>query len=436
MQKRDAMVCLRVGDVRIEFDHDGDRTFNKSGMVNWLGRPVLVLAGPYTFHFDLEGRIQRIDGLVGHPWDWVQRTMANDWIYYDKVWEPHRLPEPSGIVGDSYWAVNGRTDLPMLEGHNGLERDYVGQAFGAFDGLMCSIQDLVEHRPEVYCESGEVAHPRDNGRLWDFLGKAARNDRGQLQKVADRLHEIHGHMAVLPPDTIYVDYRIILVKVMDGCPNTCGFCTVRGESEFGVRSKSDIDRQIDAVTEVYGADLYNYNSVVFGECDALTSPLVGYAANRAFDVFRCGSSFHASSNLFLFSTTRTLCEQPDSTLDMLEGLPFGNVYINVGWEAATDAGLSQLKKQQTAREVFLGMEKAGKINRTYKKVKVSGNFITADGFECGGIVEAIRKTRYAGQLFLSPLLGKCSSEQALRDLRAIRNAGSEVRVHLYTMQRM
>jgi len=281
-----------------------------------------------------------------------------------------------------------------------------------------------------------VAHPRDNGRLWDFLGKAARNDRGQLQKVADRLHEIHGHMAVLPPDTIYVDYRIILVKVMDGCPNTCGFCTVRGESEFGVRSKSDIDRQIDAVTEVYGADLYNYNSVVFGECDALTSPLVGYAANRAFDVFRCGSSFHASSNLFLFSTTRTLCEQPDSTLDMLEGLPFGNVYINVGWEAATDAGLSQLKKQQTAREVFLGMEKAGKINRTYKKVKVSGNFITADGFECGGIVEAIRKTRYAGQLFLSPLLGKCSSEQALRDLRAIRNAGSEVRVHLYTMQRM
>ena len=430
------MVCLRVGDVTVQFDHDGDRHFIKSGMVNWLGKPVLVLAGPYTFHFDLEGRIQRIDGLVGHRWDWVQRTMANDWIYYDKVWEPHSLPEPSGIIGDSFWAVNGRTDLPMLEGHNGLQRHYVRKAFDAFDGLMVSIQDLVKHRPEVYSESGEAAHPENSGRLWDFLGKAARNDRVQLQKVADRLHEIHGHMAVLPPDTINVEYRILLIKVMDGCPNTCGFCMARGESEFAVRSKSNIDTQIDAVADVYGADLYNYNSVVFGECDALTSPSIEYAANRAFEVFRCGSSFHAGSNLFLFSTNTTLCDQPDGAFDMLEALPFGNVYINVGWEAATDTALSQLEKQQTAQEVLVGMEKAGKINRTYKKVKVSGNFIAADGFECNSIAEAIRGTQYGGQLFLSPLRGKCTSRQALRDLRAIRNTTPEVRVHLYTMQRL
>ena len=121
---------------------------------------------------------------------------------------------------------------------------------------------------------------------------------------------------------------------------------------------------------------------------------------------------------------------------MLEALPFGNVYINVGWEAATDGALSQLEKQQTAQEVLLGMEKAGNINRTYKKVRVSGNFVTADGFECDGIVEAIRRTRYCGQLFLSPLRGKCTCEQALRDLRAIQNAAPEVRAHLYTMQRM
>jgi hypothetical protein len=430
------MVCLRVGDVTVQFDRDGNRNFSKAGMVNWLGKPVLVLAGSYRFHFDLEGRIQRIDGLVGRPWDWVQRTMANDWIYYDKVWEPHSLPEPSGIIGDVFWAVNGRTDLPMLEGHNGLERDYAGKAFDAFDGLIGSIQDLARRGPEVYSESGEAAHPEDSGRLWDFLGKAARNDRAQLQKVADRLHEIHGHMAVLPPDTIHVDYRVLPIRVMDGCPNTCGFCMARGESEFAVRSKSNIDGQIDAVADAYGADLNNYNSVVFGECDALTSPLVEYAANRAFDVFRCGSSFHAGSNLFMFSTTRTLCGQPDGTFDMLEALPFGNVYINVGWEAATDTALSRLQKQQTAEEVLLGMEKAGRINRAYKKVKVSGNFIAADGFECGNIVEAIRSARYGGQLFLSPLRGQCSSAQALRDLRAIRNASPEVRVHLYTMQRM
>jgi hypothetical protein len=210
----------------------------------------------------------------------------------------------------------------------------------------------------------------------------------------------------------------------------------RGESAFAVRSRDDIDGQIEALAEVYGEDLVNYNSVVFGECDALASPCIEYAANRAFDVFRCGSSYHAGSNLFMFSTNKTLCEQPDGALDMLESLPFENVYINVGWEAATDAALSQLKKQQTAREVLAGMEKAGKINRKYKKVKISGNFITADGYECDGIVEAIRRTQYCGQLYLSPLLGKCSTRQALRDLQAIRNASPDMRVHLYTMQRV
>ena len=424
------MLCLRVGHISVEFDRAGDLTFNKSGMINWLGKPVLVLAGPYTFHFDLEGRVQRIDGLAGHPWDWLQRTMANDWIYYDKVWEPHRLPEPSGLIGDSYWAVNGRTDLPMLRDHNGLRRDYVAKAYAAFDELAASIRELVKRRPEV------VADAESTGRLWDFLGGAARNDRAQLQTVADRLHELHGHMAVLPPDTIRVDYRVLPIKLMDGCTNNCGFCAVRGDSPFAIRDKPGIDRQIEGVAEVYGADLYNYNSVVFGECDALVSPWLEYAANRAFESFRCGSSIHAGSNLFMFTTTRTLREQPDATFDMLEALPFEKVCINVGWEAATDDALSRLGKQQTAQEVFDGMEKAGRINRTYKKVRVSGNFIAGDGSETESIVETIRATGFAGQLFVSPLLGQCSSEKALQDLRAIRTASPHVRAHLYTMQRM
>ena len=406
-------------------------------MINWIGKLVVILSDSYTFYFDLEGRIQRIDGLASpYSWDWLQRTMANDWIYYDKVWQPNSLPQPAGIIGDSAWAVNGRTDLPMLEGHKGLHRDDVAKTFDAFDGLICSIQDWVKHTPEAYCESGQAAHATDKNRLWDFLGKAARNDKGQLQKVADKLHEIHGHMTVLPPDTINVDYRVLLIKVMDGCTNNCGFCMVRGESEFAIRDKNDIDRQIDALADVYGADLFNYNSVVLGECDALASPFIEHAANRAFDVFRCGSSYHVGSNLFLFSTNRSLWELSDSTLNMLEALPFEHVWINVGWEAATDEALSQLRKQQTAQEVLLGMEKAGWINRVSKKVKISGNFITADGYECDGIVHAIRKTHYCGQLYLSPLHGQCSSKQALRDLHAIRAASPDVRAYLYTMQRM
>jgi len=431
------MLDLRVENIRVQFDHDGDRHFNKAGMIDWHGKPVLILAGPYTFHFDLEGRIQRIDGFPSpHSWDWVQRTMANDWIYYDKAWQLGPLPQSSGIIRDSAWPVNGRSDLPILQGHKGALRDYVQEALDALKELVTSIRDVARRKPEVTAESGEPARAADADRLWDFLAKVDRNDADRLQEIADELAEIRGNMNVLPPDTIAVDYRVLLIRVMDGCTNACGFCVARGESPFALRSKDDIDRQIDATTEVYGADIYNHNSVVLGECDALASPLVEYAAERAFDVFRCRSSYHFGSNLFLFTTNRTLCELSDRTFDMLEALPFTSVYINVGWEAATDRALAELQKQQTAAEVIQGLERAGQLNTKFEKVRISGNFITRDGCESGAIIDALRRTSYRGQLYLSPLRGQCSSAQALKDLHALRNALPDVRVHLYTMQRM
>jgi hypothetical protein len=243
-------------------------------------------------------------------------------------------------------------------------------------------------------------------------------------------------MEVLPPDTIRVDYRVLLIKVMDGCTNACGFCVARGESAFALRSQDDIDRQIDAVAEIYGADLYNCNAVVFGECDALISPCIEHAARRAFEVFRIASSFHAGSHLFLFATNKTLCSQPDAVFDMLDALPFENVHVNVGWEAATDAALSMLRKQQTAADVLQGMERAAAINREHKKVQISGNFISGDEYDCDAVADVVNKSRFHGQLYLSPLRGQCSSEHALKDLKAIRNACPDARVHLYTMQGM
>ncbi len=429
---------MRIGNVKVQLDRDGNRTFNKAGMHDFLGRFVRILSDAYNFNFDLEGRIHRIDGFPSpHSWDWLQRTMANDWIYYDKVWTHGGIPHPASIIGDAAWAVNGRTDLPMLAGHKGLDRDYVAKAFVAFDALIGDIRDWLRDRPAVHSESGtETASAMDANRLWDFLAKAAKHDREHLQQVADKLHSIHGHMRVLPPDTIHVDYRVILVKVMDGCVNDCGFCVARGEAPFALRSKSDIDRQIDALPEIYGSDLCNYNAVVFGECDALASPLLEYAARRSFDAFRCGASFHLGSSLFFFSTNKTLCEAPDSTFDMLDALPFENVYVNIGWEAATDAALARLGKRQTAAEVTAGMKKAGEINRKRRKVKISGNFIIAEELHSGDIIHAIRDTRYCGQLYLSPLRGACSGRKALNDLHDIRRVNTDVTVHLYTMQRM
>lgn len=429
------MLRLRIQNITVEFDHHGGRHFKRTGLSNWLGNPVLVYLPPYRFTFDLEGRIQQIDGFPSpHSWDWIQRTMANDWIYYDRVWVLGNLPQPADIIGDSAWAINGRTDLPILQGHHGLQRDYVKTALNAFDSLIARLKELAARKPIVLDESGHAACESDTNRLGKFLNKAA--DRQQLQCVADRLHEISGTMMVLPPDTLEVDYRVLLVKLMDGCPNSCDFCTVRGDLSFALRTQNDIDRQIDAVAEIYGDDLGNYNAVVFGECDALLSPWIEYAANRAFDVFHCGSSYHAGSMLFLFATNQTLLQQTDRTFDMLDALSFEQVRINVGWEAASDAALARLGKRQTAAEVLAGMEKAGTINRKYDKVRISGNFITADGFECDSIANAICTTQFRGRLYLSPLQGKCSAEKALNDLRTLRQTHPGARVRLYTMQRM
>lgn len=430
-------LTLRAGTLTVQFDRDGDRHFNRAGIDNWLGKPVIVLFGGYRFHFDLEARIQRIDGFpTRYSWDWLQRTMADDWIYYDMAWEPARLPPPSAIIGEPVWAVNGRTDLPLLHGHGGLQRDATRQALAAFDALIDAIRDGGTGLPPVYEESGGIAAAGDTKRLRDFLGKAATNDREHLRAMAGCLHAIAGEMAVLPPDAIHVDYRLIPIRVMDGCPNACGFCMARGPSPFRIRSEADIDGQLRAVAELYGDDLYNYNSVLLGECDSLLSPCLEYAAHKAFDVLHCGTSFHAGSNLFLFASNRSLCQQPARNFDLLSALPFGHVYINVGWEAATDGALDTLKKRQTAAEVLVGMQTAGHVNRHYANLHISGNFVAADGFEMESIVEAVNRSQYTGQLYLSPLQGGCSPHKALQDLRTIKNASPAVTAHLYTMQRL
>ncbi len=434
------MLSIRVGNITVQFDRDGRSDFARTASVNWFGKPVFLLFDSLAFQFDLEGRIWRIDGFpLSHSWDWVQRTMANDWVYYDAAWYSGDYPQPAPVIGDSAWAVNGRTDLPVLQGHDGLQRECATQALETLDALIDIVRDLVRRKPEIHSESGDakdVVEPAQAERVWSFLSKVARNDREQLQTIADRLREVHGGMEVLPPDTIDVDYRVLLVRVMDGCTNACRFCMARGSSAFTLKSEKDIDRQIEAQAEIYGADLYNYNAVVLGECDGLASPLVEYAATRAFDAFQCGASHHEGSHLFLFATNRTLCQQPDEALDRLDALPFAHVHINVGWEATTDAALSKLGKAQTAEEVLAGMAKAGEINRTRKKVRVSGNFIASDQYECHAVVKAIRQSRYRGPLYLSPLRGQCSGHNALTDLEVLKRFRPEINTRLYTMQRM
>ncbi len=433
-----AMTELHVAEMKVIFDQQGDRNFSKIGITNWFGRPVMVEYNGNRFNFDLEGRVNRIDGIPGYSWDWIERTIADDWIYYDRVWGSRNIPQPSGIIGDAAWAVNGRTDLPMLKGHDGLERTYALRT-ETFDMLIESIKEIVEKKPFVGYESGQEASAADKERLRNFLGKAANKGRQQLKTDAEMLHNISGYVNVLPPDTIKMGYQVILITVMTGCDG-CRFCPFGDGSEPLIRTPEDIDRQIMISAAFYGDDLSNHNSVLLGHNNAIAAgrELLEYAARKAYETFMQGEKYVDSSNLFMFSTNRSFCEQPHSTFDMLEMLPFEKVYINIGWEAVTDDNLGALGKAQTAEEVKEGMRKAGEINRRDGKLRISGNFILGDNLgedNAQGIVNCVRETAYTGQLYLSPLIDMCRSGQAMNDLRAIRGIPG-VRVHLYTMQRM
>ncbi len=427
------MKSLHAGQIDVLFDRNGDRHFKRSGVIDWIGKPVMIRFAGLVFHFDLEGRIHRIDGFESpYSWDWLQRTMANDWIYYDKIWRPGPIPEPSGLIGDTAWAINGRTDLPMLKGHSGLQEQHVARAFDRLDALIEIAGVYVERPPEIE----PACAPEDAQRLRAFLAKVARHDRNALQRIADDLRTVHGGMPVLPPDTLNVDYQVLLIKVMDGCANACGFCTARSEAPFAIRSREDVDTQIETLSRIYGEDLYNYNAVVLGECDALVSPWVEYAARRAFETFQCGASYHAGSALFLFATNATLCALPDATIGMLDALPFEQVYVNVGWEAVTQDALDRLRKRLTREDVLAGMRRACDINATRAKVRISGNFICGEEYEVESVAEALRETQFRGQIYLSPLQNACGAAKALSDLRTLREASRAARVHLYTMQRL
>lgn len=64
------MLSVNVENITVQFDHDGHRGFLRTGAVNWMGKPVIILFHSLVFHFDLEGRIQRIECFDStHIWD-------------------------------------------------------------------------------------------------------------------------------------------------------------------------------------------------------------------------------------------------------------------------------------------------------------------------------------------------------------------------------
>ena len=298
--------------------------------------------------------------------------------------------------------------------------------------------------------------PKTTALVKEFLKLAIERDRAWLKEDARNLHAILGNkIPVLPPETIHVDYQVVPVMVMDGYGLDCSGCDVRGEKSFAIRDKENIDKQIGALRQFYGPNLYYLNSVLLGQNNALAAgePTIEYAASQAFRAFwpdrrRAFRAFwpdnpyfkdHPTS-LFMFSTVDTFLEAPDSMFHMLDKLPFGKVHINLGWEAVTNENLVAFGKGQRGEQVIESMKRARQIHDQFPKVQVSGNFVLGDIMNAEhipSIIEALSSTGFNGEIYLSPLHGQSNLDRVTEDIHTLRqHFPHSPSFYLYTMQRL
>jgi hypothetical protein len=449
-------VTLSVGRFHVKLDRHANRDISRGGTIqSEYGRYSRVVDYPTdreneaNFDFDLEGRVKRISGygLFGTVWDWLQRSLSNEWLYYtnEKMFDMTTTQETTGSY---YKPINGRTDLPTISNPDVLQRNKQ-KGLSEFRILLPRLRELLEERTrEIFRVSEERsgrATDEEIEELWRFISTVVDKDQTYLARNAQRLYDVFGFtlgqdelVPVFSPDSIVADYQVFPVLDMVGCPENCGFCTVSGKRPFRNYSREEIDGQFSGLREVYGRDIANFNSVVVGQNDPFTNPeMVLYAAKRAYGELDIANSYPQGSNLFLFIRNRSLLDTPDDVFDRLEELPYENIYLNVGWEAVTNENLGKLGKKQTREEVLAGMKKAAEIMKKGRLI-VSGNFISSNVFNRGythDIGQALWDTGFRGTAYLSPHLGQCDRETLEGDYSSLVSYEHN-NVLLYIMQRL
>jgi tRNA A37 methylthiotransferase MiaB len=258
------------------------------------------------------------------------------------------------------------------------------------------------------------------------------------------LHDIiGGHLPVLPPDTIDVDYEVIPLIITEGCSYNCRFCRFKTAGSFRRRSWKNIAGQIKALKEFYGVDLVNYNSLVLGQNNALAADkdILAATAELAYEVLNFPASYHRGRpNLFLFGSVDSFLEAEDALFDRLNGLPYYTV-INLGLESCDQETLDLLGKPLRAEKVRSAWHKMQEINLGYDNLTVSCNFVLGQDLPAHHVaaIQALlsgeAKARGKGVVYLSPLLGAANRRQILREFREIK-INSFLPVFLYLAQRL
>jgi hypothetical protein len=424
------MDSFQINNLRIILNKEGAHEFSKVSYPLRYGRYSEIQIPGYTFQFNLNGEIKFITSREKDwpdPSEYLKRTVSNDWIYYST----------GGYSGvhDSF----GEYYMPCLSyPSNAINLDDPFQS----NAVKSAIAAWHQTRKQLQTLSLRSL-PRG---IKDFLNLVIKQSPQNLQRRSDQFHEItEDNVTVLPPDTRHVDYDVIPVIVSDGCLYKCGFCRVKSRRDFSLRTKENIKEQIERLESFYGQDIRNHNAIFIGQHDALYGggELLEFTARYAFERFDFARSNLKGSNLFLFGSVDAMLKADDTVFDRLEELPF-SVYINMGLESADQETLTLLEKAITPTDVDEAFLKMLDINKRYKKIEITANFVFGDGLPKGHLhsffqlVEK-RLDRYCGKgaFYFSPLITRRNTvKRGIKRAFYKIKARSRLPTFLYLIQRL
>ncbi|HCY85399.1 MAG TPA: radical SAM domain-containing protein [Desulfobacteraceae bacterium] len=415
------------GDLSIELNILGNREYTKISYPVKYGVFSRLETRDFIMEFTLNHEIRHARGKTEnwlHPQEWLKRTRGNDWIYYSTggyagVFES---------IGEYYLPNLMYTTNSLLGGRPFAEPEVIRLS----ENWHRTLAGVDFNRPDM------------PGPVREWVDKILAKTPADLEKKASALFDICGERTtVLPPDARHSDYDVIPLTLSDGCLYKCRFCKVKNKKAFAPRSKENIRGQLQALRDLYGDDLINYNSLFLGEHDALNAPddLILFAAQTAYDTLEFGRGIMTRPALYFFGSVDAVLNAPDDLFKELSALPFSTC-INIGLESADPETLEKIGKPVTAEKVTMAFHRMQEINKTCQKVEMTCNFIMDEGLPAGHttammalVRDSLRFTQPKGSVYLSPLRFGRPSREVLFDFYHLKTR-SRLPMFLYIIQRL
>lgn len=422
------MNSYHLSDLEIEPEKKGSDRYIKISYPLRYGHFNEIRTREHIFRFTLNGEIKTIQGSSG-GWletaEWLKRTPGNDWAYFS-----------AGGYNGAY-NYTGEYYVPCLDyqtntifGYGKFASMEVRNAFDAWRSLLQKLDGI---------HTGDLPEPA--AILTDQI---LRMNVKALEKRGKELHDIiGGPVSVLPPDTRHVEYDVIPLTIADGCLYNCGFCRVKSGMGFKARTRESIKGQLHALKRFYGTDLVNYNSVFFGQHDALFAGIdtIAYAAEKSFEILDIEKSIMKEPRIFLFGSVDAILRMDDNAFARLNRLPF-YIYINIGLESGDPETLAYLKKPLSTEKVSAAFSRMIEINHRFPNIEISANFVIGDDLPDSHLPSIISLTRNRlnhfypkGDIYLSPLENIGSKERLLTGFNTFKTL-CRLPAYLYLIQRL